>query len=357
MNTQSRRIVLLIVTTILLSFLLLGCTVTMGPPGGGGNDEQEQHKVETIVAGTVQAQTNQTATAMAGTTPTDAPATDTPEPQPTDTPAPPTDTPVPATDTPAPPTNTPAPPTNTPVPQQPDLQVDWIKLNPNPPIQGEPVNVELHVYNHGNARANGHFIVGWWPGANYPNAQCTWNIDGLNAHGGRVLHCTYAGYPSWYAHLDTMARTDTDNAIAESNEDNNELRMTISVSKPTPTPTPPPAQANLKVDWIEFNPDPPVQGESLQVKLQVYNHGNARANGTFRVEWWAGVNFVDGPHCTWNINGMNAHGGRVLQCTYSGYKSWYGNLETKAVADVNNVIPESNEADNELHMNISVAKP
>jgi hypothetical protein len=145
-----------------------------------------------------------------------------------------------------------------------------------------------------------------------------------------------------------------------------------TVTEPTPTPllvataliptvtiiTPVAFQLpNLKVDWIQLNPNPPVQGQPVHVKLQVYNHGNARANGNFNVAWWAGSNFADGPHCTWNINGMNAHGGRVLECNYAGYGSWYASIDTMASVDTGKVIPESNEDDNELKMTIAVSKP
>lgn len=366
MNSRPLSFILSFTLILLLVIVLAGCTVSMGTPGGAGADEQEQHKIDTVVALTVQAQVERTATAAAAegeTTPTGAaatntpaPPTDTPEP-PTDTPEPPTDTPEPPTDTPAPPTDTPAPPTNTPVPQQADLQIDWIHLNPNPPVQGQPVDVEVQVYNHGNAKANGVFTVGWWAGANYTDGpHCTWNIDGLVATGGRVLHCTYAGYPSWYANLETMARADTGNVIAESNEDNNETRMTISVAKPTPTPVPLP---NLKISELEILPPTPVQGEPVTIQVHLSNDGNAAVTENFLVDWWAGVNYVDGPHCTWNVAGgsMAPRTELVLTCTYAGYPSWYAQIETMARADVNNTIDESNEGDNELHKFISVSKP
>ena len=358
MNIQSRGLLTAFVIVIIFSLLMAGCTVSFGTPGGSsGGATPEQGAIETAVALTVQAQTVQTPTTPVTNTPENSEATDTPAPA-TDTPIPATDTPVPPTDTPVPPTETPAPPTDTPIPQQADLRIDWIRLNPNPPVQGDPVHVELQVYNYGSAPATGDFTVAWWAGSNFVDGpHCTWTLNGLVAHGGRILSCDYGGYSSWYGSIDTMARADTDNTIAESDEGNNETRMAISVSQPTPTPTPEPAQANLRVDWLELDPNPPVQGQPVHVKLQVYNHGNARANGGFVVGWWAGANFVDGPHCSWQINGLNAHGGRVLECDYPGYSSWYGKLETKAQVDIDNDIAESDEDDNELRMTISVSKP
>ncbi len=362
MNTHPRNLMMPLTTIIIFIVLMAGCTVNLGPPGGASETTPEQGAIETAVALTVQAQTGQTPNAAptntpaGGATDTPVPPTDTPV-APTDTPVAPTDTPIPPTDTPIPPTDTPIPPTDTPIPPKADLQIDWIRLHPEQPIQGQPVNVELQVYNHGFGQAVGDFTVEWWAGTNFADGpHCTWTVSNLSGRGGKVLHCTYSGYNSWYASLQTMARADVGNTIDESDESNNETRMSITVLKPTPTPTPEPAQPNLKVDWIQFDPYPPVQGQQTQVKVQVYNHGSARANGTFWVRWWAGVDFVGGPHCSWHINGMNAHGGRVLTCNYI-YSSWYGQLETMARVDTENEIPESNENDNELRKIISVSKP
>lgn len=111
----------------------------------------------------------------------------------------------------------------------PDLVVSFIELDPSTPIQGDPVDVTVQVYNQGEAQA-GSFIVQWWPGENYSSPACTWNIPSMNASGGRVLHCTYAGYPSHYGSINTLAIADVNDDIEESNESNNELRMSISVN-------------------------------------------------------------------------------------------------------------------------------
>ncbi|HEY54463.1 MAG TPA: hypothetical protein G4N94_13515 [Caldilineae bacterium] len=370
MKTRTLHLTLMILAALLL-MIVSGCVAA--PVPSVDND------VEAAVKATFVAQTVEAASASDGSEPTTEespttepaaeeatdtpePSTDTPEPAadtaepPTDTPEPatdtpesPTNTPEPATNTPAPPTDTPVPPTDTPVPK-PNLAIDWIELNPNPPVQGQPVAVKLQVYNHGDGRAQETFSVDWWAGSNFADGpHCTWSIDGMSAGGGRVLTCNYPGYTSWYASIETMARADVNNTVAESDEGNNEFRLPIAVAK-QPMP-------DLVVDWIEFKPDPPVQGQPVEVKLQVYNHGNQRANGPFKVEWRAGVNFADGPHCTWTIDGMNAGGGRVLKCTYPGYASWYGRLKTNATADVDNVVAERDEGNNELRLTISVAKP
>jgi hypothetical protein len=113
----------------------------------------------------------------------------------------------------------------------PDLFVQSITFNPYPPVQGQPVQVRVSVYNQGDAAAGAYNVV-WYAGANFPSQACAWPIDSTAAHGGRVLTCNYPGYSSWYGALTTRAIVDSGNSVAESNEGNNTFDMTISVSKP-----------------------------------------------------------------------------------------------------------------------------
>lgn len=123
-------------------------------------------------------------------------------------------------------TDTPEP---TDAPAQPDLQINLLELNPSTPTKGDSVDVKVQVYNYGN-QAAGAFTVAWYPGEHYPSPACTWAVASLAAHGGRVLTCTYAGYPSQYASINTVAIADTSDTIDESNEGNNDRSMNIKVN-------------------------------------------------------------------------------------------------------------------------------
>jgi hypothetical protein len=109
--------------------------------------------------------------------------------------------------------------------------VSEFSLSPSPPVQGQPVQVRVGVYNKGTS-PSGPFSVNWWPGENYQQPECSWQVDSLVPNGGRILTCTYQGYPSWYAQIVTMTEVDSSNQVAESNENNNANRETIKVSKP-----------------------------------------------------------------------------------------------------------------------------
>jgi hypothetical protein len=114
---------------------------------------------------------------------------------------------------------------------QPDLYVSEFSLNPSTPIQGQPVEVRIGIYNQGSASVSGtSFRIEWYPGENYPSPACAWDLDSMSAGGGRILTCTYAGYPSPYGSINTMVKVDTTNAVTESNEGNNTYLKAISVS-------------------------------------------------------------------------------------------------------------------------------
>jgi hypothetical protein len=234
---------------------------------------------------------------------------------------------------------------------QPDLFVSEFSLDPSTPVQGQPVNVRVGVYNQGSAAATGTFHIEWYPGENYSTPACTWDLDGLVASGGRILTCTYAGYPSWYGSINTKVVVDSYNAIAESNEGNNTYLQPISVSQSGG------GQPDLYVSEFHLNPSTPVQGQPVQVSVGVYNGGNAAVSGTsFHVEWYAGENYPS-PACSWDLNSVPAHGGYVKTCTYAGYPSWYGSINTKVIVDTGNTVAESNEGNNTYVQGISVAKP
>jgi len=107
----------------------------------------------------------------------------------------------------------------------------------------------------------------------------------------------------------------------------------------TPTLTPAP-QADLYISEYSFD-HPPKQGEAFTVRIGLYNQGNANA-GPFWWEWWP---TWAAKACRERISeGIVAHGGRIVTCTYT-YGGW-ANYETKAVVDADNEVPESNETNN-----------
>lgn len=118
-------------------------------------------------------------------------------------------------------------------------------------------------------------------------------------------------------------------------------------STPTPIPTPTSVpQADLSISNFAFD-HPPKQGEPFTAQITISNSGDA-ASGPFWWEWKP----------TWAItacrerltDGIAAHGERLVNCTYT-YGGW-ANYETKAIADADNEVSESNETNNTYTQNV-----
>ena len=98
-------------------------------------------------------------------------------------------------------------------------------------MKGAPVQVRINVYNQGDQPA-APFKVLWYPGENYPEPACMWTLSRINARGGRILRCTYAGYPSWYSQITTKVEIEIAPGTNEGNADNNIFTKRIRVTKP-----------------------------------------------------------------------------------------------------------------------------
>jgi hypothetical protein len=114
-------------------------------------------------------------------------------------------------------------------PAVPDLIIESIRFIPSPPVQGQDNIVRIGIRNNGTGAA-GPFSWEWQPGSysTFPNGYVS---GGLPA--GHVIGVSGTWHPaSWYGNLSTVARVDVGNAVAESNEANNERQVNIQVVKP-----------------------------------------------------------------------------------------------------------------------------
>ncbi len=220
----------------------------------------------------------------------------------------------------------------------PDLYITELSLDPVSPHQGQLVNVRVAVYNGGNAPA-GHQRVIWRAAG--PTVGCEWDIASLAALGGRVLNCTYT-YSGWNPNYITTAVADVDDEVAESDEENNSRELVVNVQPAVAGP-------DLYITELSLDPVSPHQGELVNVRVAVYNGGNAAA-GHHKVIWRAAGPTVG---CEWDIASLVAHGGRVLNCTYT-YLGWNPNYVTTAVADVDGEVAEGDETNNSRELIVNV---
>ena len=123
-----------------------------------------------------------------------------------------------------------------------------------------------------------------------------------------------------------------------------------ATASPTPTSTPTPTpdnRADLYISSYSFN-HPPVMGEAFTLTVIISNQGNV-ASGDFYWEWWATIS-APTYACRANVASIPAHGARTVFCNYT-YGGW-ANYTTRAIADVDNGVDESNEGNNTYSQNV-----
>ena len=105
--------------------------------------------------------------------------------------------------------------------KKPDLIVSEFTITPAIPVMGQNAHVRIGAYNQGNA-ASGQFTVVWYGLSTFANTSCSWTLDSMVAHGGRILQCDFV-FQSWYPiNKTSLAIVDANNQVNESNEGNNQ---------------------------------------------------------------------------------------------------------------------------------------
>lgn len=227
----------------------------------------------------------------------------------------------------------------------PDLIITDLKVDTSDPRQGIPLHIVATLRNQGDSPAENFH----WAWRVCVHAGCTFTeAPGAFTLGPGeevVVQMEYL-FNGWSTYT-TEAWADSREEITESDEANNTRQLVIPVQAGRP---------DLIISEIKFTPYPPVQGENTTVEVSIHNQGSNNTPGAFAIEWWGGVNFPT-PSCEWTMLGSIAKGDTAtVHCTYV-YGSWYGNITTRAIADVNDATIELDETNNSMDRVISVAKP
>ncbi|RLT43945.1 MAG: hypothetical protein DWI57_03745, partial [Chloroflexi bacterium] len=230
-------------------------------------------------------------------------------------------------------------------PALPDLVIseDDITFDPSSPVMGESVQVTVTVANKGTADAT-DVVVG---------------LSDLNGSGAIGQPVTIPSIPvgesgSASFSYDTtdkagerriQAAVDPNNAIAESDEENNRAAKVLKVRNPNDTP---PAQPNLVVTAsdISFDPASPAAGDTVTITLRLRNDGTADVTAPL-------VRFEDATSDTpeligdVTISGTIAAGSSGEAVIFFDTTGKEGTLTIRATADPEGAIEESNEEDNQ----------
>ena len=121
----------------------------------------------------------------------------------------------------------------------------------------------------------------------------------------------------------------------------------VDIKVKTPAPA---SKPDLYISQITYNPPNPHKGDTITIKVSVYNGGNAPA-GPSTAEWWPAVGYPNA-ECTWAVDALVANGGKVYTCTYV-YAGW-STYTTSAIADTTDAVDESNETNNTLQQVLPV---
>jgi subtilase family serine protease len=106
----------------------------------------------------------------------------------------------------------------------PDLYISEIRFTPDPPVQGSSNHVGVKVHNQGGTEAR-NFKVIWRSGE--PDSVLEWTVTSLAPDAS-----TWAEWPYTYighGHFNTTAEVDSDGAVDEIDEDNNEASRGVDV--------------------------------------------------------------------------------------------------------------------------------
>ncbi len=109
---------------------------------------------------------------------------------------------------------------------------------------------------------------------------------------------------------------------------------------------------DLYVSEYAWLPVPPHMGFPFNIRVGVYNQGNAPA-GFFTVRWWLSTS-APSAACSWNVASLVANGGKILQCNYTP-GGWNNAYPSRVVVDTGNTVAESNEGNNTRSAPLQVA--
>ena len=124
----------------------------------------------------------------------------------------------------------------------------------------------------------------------------------------------------------------------------------VLIKVPSPTAAPE-LLPDLKITEITTCASPK-KGVPCTLKVGVYNSGDVSLNVPFVVNLYIGS--ATDAKCSWTIASISKGGGFIKSCDHT-FSSWYGSIALRAVADDGNTIPEKNEGNNQLSVNIAVS--
>lgn len=214
--------------------------------------------------------------------------------------------------------------------KKPDLYVKSYDLDETPKI-GDKFTAKMVIGNKGTVMAQ-NFVWEWWPTSS--GRKCKEEIGSLAPGATKLVECdqTYDDADKY----STKVIVDSEDDVDEISENNNQSAKQIEIVE----------KADLYISSYSFNHDP-TQGEEFTVSITIKNKGETDTD-SFYWEWWPTV--TGSRACREKIDGLEAGDSKTVKCDYT-YGGW-ANYTTKAVADSEGDVPESNESNNSQTQNV-----
>ena len=249
-------------------------------------------------------------------------------------------------------------------PQLSDLIITGVQITPTPIIPGGLTTATITVKNQGNSPANA-FMLSWRPQPlTAPVAQQVGPLA-VNQSAPVQLQFTFAKAGSFAG----LITADSTKVVKEINENNNTLSTNVVVAPNTvdlqivsetitgvqqeqvngPAVNSPAVAQGGTVIGV------PTQGTPVHVDIEVLNAGNTHS-GPFLVDWNPDANGVISPSLqtvTQEVSDLGA--GATQHVTFDFTYPVYGNFSTLATLDPRNQVTETNEANNQNIVPITVA--
>jgi hypothetical protein len=221
----------------------------------------------------------------------------------------------------------------------PDLAVIGMQVTPAFGLPDSPATLSVTVRNLGNEPATDVNLATWFnrkfaPTCGNP-ASATANIATLNASGGTVKIDFPFTRPATLGSVIARAFVDSNCAIPEPNETNNQGSITVTTTLP-----------NLHISGMTVTPESGVAGTTATVTITVANVGSIAASA-FRVDTW--FDRPSAPECgeTGNVSrnfSWLAAGASVTFSHTFTFGAITGVRRVWSFADSQCVVPETNEA-------------
>jgi len=220
--------------------------------------------------------------------------------------------------------------------KKPDLLIQDISWNPSNPTENDDGTFHYTIKNQGNAGTTDFTTALYIDGERYDISA----RGSFKAGESKDRFFTRTWTATCGNHAIKVIADDL-GEIGESEEGNNERTETVSVECP---------DTDYIIQDISWSPNSPEQGDSITFTVTIKNQG-VWDDSQFSVYY-----YIDGSYYDMDtIYGMGTGSTKTETFTWTADRC--GNVHVKAVADVNIVIPESNEGNNERTETVSIKCP